>query len=338
MTKPVSHRIQSIFVVEPFRLRAVFIDGTEKEYDLRRWEHRPEFSLLFRHPTLQTAVRVEPGGYGISWNDKIDLAAEEIYWNGIDIVTNTQKEPGTERSPRMGDNKICISCSQCPPWSGKTVFVVLAVMFVIHIGLCWWISHDERSWVREPQYQTVRNVKHLAKRLGEYHQKNGCFPGRLEAMFADRNNLDNVRKYELSDGWNHPLNYVTDGKTWRITSGGSDGQPGGVGVETDICFTDAMFVTERFQGVSLRESYKAALPTLKQIFVKEFFVTVFFSCCFFLPVYFGMPTFIYWWCVLRKQATNAQEVKLGCFVWWLFALMLLNYFTAMIVMIPAARK
>ena len=85
MSKPVFHRIRTVSAIEPFRLRAVFVDGTEKEYDLRRWQHRPEFSLLFRHPALQTAVQVEPGGYGISWNDHIDLSAEEIYGNGIDV-------------------------------------------------------------------------------------------------------------------------------------------------------------------------------------------------------------------------------------------------------------
>ena len=81
----VFHRIQSVSVVGPFRLHAVFVDGTKKEYNLRRWEEHPAFSLLFRHPALQTAVRVEPGGYGISWNDNIDLSAEEIYGNGIDV-------------------------------------------------------------------------------------------------------------------------------------------------------------------------------------------------------------------------------------------------------------
>jgi len=87
MTKHVFHRISTISVIEPFRLHAVFVDGTEKEYDLRRWEHRPEFSLLFRHPALQSAVRIEAGGYGIAWNDDIDLSAEEIYHNGIDVVS-----------------------------------------------------------------------------------------------------------------------------------------------------------------------------------------------------------------------------------------------------------
>lgn len=85
MTQYVFHRIQSVSVVAPSRLRATFVDGTEKEYDLRRWEDHPAFSLLFRHPALQKAVRVEPGGYGISWNDNIDLSAEEIYGNGVDV-------------------------------------------------------------------------------------------------------------------------------------------------------------------------------------------------------------------------------------------------------------
>jgi len=85
MTQYVFHRIQSVSIVEPFRLHALFVDGTEKEYDLRRWESHPAFSLLFRHPALQKMVRVESGGFGISWNDNIDLSAEEIYGNGINI-------------------------------------------------------------------------------------------------------------------------------------------------------------------------------------------------------------------------------------------------------------
>ena len=85
MTNSVFHRIDAVSVVEPFRLRTVFADGAVKDYDLRRWEHHPAFSLLFRHPAMQTAVRVEPGGYGVYWNEGIDLSAEEIYGNGINI-------------------------------------------------------------------------------------------------------------------------------------------------------------------------------------------------------------------------------------------------------------
>jgi len=71
-------------------LHAVFADGSEKEYDMRRWEDHPAFSLLFRHPALQKAVRIEPGGYGVSWNDNIDLSAEEIYGNGINIPVHCE--------------------------------------------------------------------------------------------------------------------------------------------------------------------------------------------------------------------------------------------------------
>ena len=85
MTAHVFHRIRAVSLIEPNRLRAVFVDGRKKDYDLRRWEHHPAFALLFRHPAFQKSVRVEPGGYGISWNDDIDLSAEEIHANGIDI-------------------------------------------------------------------------------------------------------------------------------------------------------------------------------------------------------------------------------------------------------------
>ena len=86
MTQDVFHRIGAISVVEPFRLRAVFVDGAVKEYDLRFWEHRPDFSLLFRHPVLQKRVQVVPGGYGISYVLYFDDAA------GADSTTKDPKE------------------------------------------------------------------------------------------------------------------------------------------------------------------------------------------------------------------------------------------------------
>lgn len=98
MTKPVFHKIRTVSVIKPFLLYAVFTDGTEKVYDLRQWEHRPEFSLLFRHPAFVSAVRVEPGGYGISWNDDIDLGAEEIYENGVDVDGNSSSTRMVGRS------------------------------------------------------------------------------------------------------------------------------------------------------------------------------------------------------------------------------------------------
>ncbi len=76
------HRVRSVCEIEPFRLRVHFENGIEKEYDLNRWKDHPAFTLLFRHPGFVKSVQVEPGGYGVSWNDAIDLGCEELWKNG----------------------------------------------------------------------------------------------------------------------------------------------------------------------------------------------------------------------------------------------------------------
>ena len=42
----------------------------------------PAFRDLETVPGLFRQVRVDPGGYGVSWTGDLDLSAEEIYVNG----------------------------------------------------------------------------------------------------------------------------------------------------------------------------------------------------------------------------------------------------------------
>jgi hypothetical protein len=72
--------------VEPladFRLRATFEGGEKREYDIKpliaKWE---AFTALSYIKGLFERVKVAAGGYGVVWNDDIDLAGEEIYMNG----------------------------------------------------------------------------------------------------------------------------------------------------------------------------------------------------------------------------------------------------------------
>jgi len=68
------------------RLRAVFQDGELKIYDVAPIQERwPVFRSLKEIPGLFELVQVDTGGYGIVWNDEIDLAAEEIWNNGKDV-------------------------------------------------------------------------------------------------------------------------------------------------------------------------------------------------------------------------------------------------------------
>jgi hypothetical protein len=77
------HKIQSVAPLPEYRLSVQFISGEKKEYDIKplfsRWE---AFRALTYIPGLFDQVKVDSGGYGISWNDQIDLAGDELYENG----------------------------------------------------------------------------------------------------------------------------------------------------------------------------------------------------------------------------------------------------------------
>ena len=77
---------QRVKAVEPqpeWTLKVTFLDGTVKRYDVK-----PLFSLWEPFRTLQQVhglfdqVKVDLGGYGISWNEDIDLSCNELWDHG----------------------------------------------------------------------------------------------------------------------------------------------------------------------------------------------------------------------------------------------------------------
>ena len=64
-------------------LLVTFTNQEQRKYDvkplLKKWD---AFLPLANHPELFDQVRVDLGGYGISWNDNIDLSCDELYFNG----------------------------------------------------------------------------------------------------------------------------------------------------------------------------------------------------------------------------------------------------------------
>jgi hypothetical protein len=78
------HKVQSVNPLPEYRLAVQFISGEKKQYDLKPLFDKLEaFQALACVPGLFSQVKVDPGGYGISWNDHIDLACNELYENGI---------------------------------------------------------------------------------------------------------------------------------------------------------------------------------------------------------------------------------------------------------------
>ncbi len=84
-------RVDTVRPIGPARLLIRFRNGEEKTYDCGGLLSRPGFRLL-SVPAFFRAVHVDAGGYGISWNDDIDLSEYELWTNG-EPITNDERHP-----------------------------------------------------------------------------------------------------------------------------------------------------------------------------------------------------------------------------------------------------
>jgi hypothetical protein len=81
MTTP---KIQSVQPLEGMKLSVLFANGVRKIYDCNQLLHLEPFKVL-QNEAFFKAVKVDPGGYGISWNDNVDLSEYELWVNSKEI-------------------------------------------------------------------------------------------------------------------------------------------------------------------------------------------------------------------------------------------------------------
>ncbi len=82
------HRIRNAAAMENFVLIVQFSEGMTKSYDLNPlFEKIPAFKTLQQSADLYYSVEVDVGGYGIIWNDDLDLSCDELWDNGEVIET-----------------------------------------------------------------------------------------------------------------------------------------------------------------------------------------------------------------------------------------------------------
>jgi len=86
-------RVTSVAVREPTELLVVFENGMEKLYDCAPLLIRPQFQLL-KTLAFFRAVQVDSGGYGVSWNDDLDLSEYELWMNGRSVTPNHRPQHG----------------------------------------------------------------------------------------------------------------------------------------------------------------------------------------------------------------------------------------------------
>lgn len=77
------HKLKSVKALPNYMLEVIFENDEIKYYDVKQlFEKWVIFENLKSVKGLFEQVKVDAGGYGISWNDELDLSCNELYSNG----------------------------------------------------------------------------------------------------------------------------------------------------------------------------------------------------------------------------------------------------------------
>jgi hypothetical protein len=76
-------RIQTVRPLPERRLLVSFVNGDQRVYDCRALMGLERFYPLYDEVFFKT-VTVDAGGYGVSWNDEVDLSEYELWHNGAE--------------------------------------------------------------------------------------------------------------------------------------------------------------------------------------------------------------------------------------------------------------
>lgn len=89
-------QIKSVIPLPEHHLLVTFANGVQKVYDCHQIVDLERFQLL-QSEAFFKSVRVDPGGYGVSWDDERDLSEYEPRTNGIEIESSTAGSPGKKK-------------------------------------------------------------------------------------------------------------------------------------------------------------------------------------------------------------------------------------------------
>jgi len=79
------HKIYGVKALPEMTLLVWFADGEVKRYDVKPLTAQRKSFTSLQDEQLFHLVRIDAGGYGISWNDDLDLACNELWENGVSV-------------------------------------------------------------------------------------------------------------------------------------------------------------------------------------------------------------------------------------------------------------
>ena len=83
-------KILSVQALEDKKLLVKFVNDIEKIYDCNPLLNREMFEVL-KNDAFFNSVKVDSGGYGISWSDDADLSEYELWTNGVEAALAENK-------------------------------------------------------------------------------------------------------------------------------------------------------------------------------------------------------------------------------------------------------
>ncbi|MDZ8236337.1 MAG: DUF2442 domain-containing protein [Nostoc sp. ChiQUE01a] len=83
-------RIHHVKAIDDTTLVIEFTNQEVKKYNVRHLLDNPMFSPL-QEPAFFKNFQIEPGGYGIVWNEDIDLSEYELWKNGVSLMESEDK-------------------------------------------------------------------------------------------------------------------------------------------------------------------------------------------------------------------------------------------------------
>lgn len=84
--KRFQRKIEDVVPLDSFGLLTFFRDGTVRKCSLEKYfgKHRV-FSVFLKRPELFSAVQVQPGGYGVAWDEELVISDSYLYRQGKSV-------------------------------------------------------------------------------------------------------------------------------------------------------------------------------------------------------------------------------------------------------------
>ena len=81
------HKIKNVTPLKDFKLSIQFAEGITKIYYMKKLIENNKIFADLKDINLFNSVEVDIGGYGVIWNDDIDISCDELFENSKKIDT-----------------------------------------------------------------------------------------------------------------------------------------------------------------------------------------------------------------------------------------------------------